>query len=145
MWLFRGRYAQYGPVICGIALCFASIAAIFTLVAARITYRREGSSGRGGTTGKIIAGLLIAAAAMMFGEIIGFGEPVFVPGYGLNAGDALILAVAATLLGIAALVSPKRLRRWRVLLLVLASGMIFGDITGWIRRSAQPSKYDVGG
>lgn len=72
---------------------------------------------------------------------VGFGEPVFVPGYGLNKGSALLLAVFATLLGVGVMTVLQRLRLWRVLLLLAASGIILGDVAGWLRRSAQPNKY----
>ncbi len=141
MWLFRGRYAHYGVAICIVALGFASVAILFALMAGRLALRSEGRSGREVRSHSTIWGLIILAAAAAFGEIVGFEEPVFVPGHGLNRGDALILSVFATLLGISALALPRNLRRWRVLLLLGTSGMLLGDVAGWLRRSAQPSKY----
>jgi hypothetical protein len=141
MWLFTGRYAHYGVAICIVALGFASVAILFALTAGRLALRGEGRSGRDARSNSIVWGLIVLAAAAAFGEIAGFEEPVFVPGYGLNRGDALILSVLATLLGIGALVLPRNLRRWRVLLLLGASGVLLGDVAGWLRRSAQPSTY----
>ncbi|HEY9141009.1 MAG TPA: hypothetical protein VIN93_08970 [Bryobacteraceae bacterium] len=98
MWLFTGRYAHYGVAICIVALGFACAAILFALMAGRLALRGEGRSGREVRSDSIVWGLIILAAAAAFGEIVGFEEPVFVPGHGLNRGDALVLSVSATLL-----------------------------------------------
>jgi hypothetical protein len=140
MWLFTGRYAHYGVAICVTALGSAFIATIFAAMAGRLAFRGKGNSGRN-LKSDIIWGFIILASAGAFGGLVGFAEPVFVPGHGLNKGNALFLAVSAVLLGAGALALPGNPRRWRVLLLLAASGMILGDVAGWLRRSAQPSKY----
>lgn len=110
-------------------------------MAGRLAVRGQGNPERGTRSRRGGWGLILLAAAATLGEIVGFGEPVFIPGYGLNKGEALLLAIAATLLGFGALVLPGSPRRWRTLLLLVSSGMLVGDTAGWIRRSAQPSKY----
>ena len=140
MWLFTGKYAGYGMAICEIALGATLIAIIFAVLAARLTTRAARRSASGVKSDHIIWGVTILAAGAVFGEMVGFGQQVFIPGYGLNKGFALILAVIATLLGLGAIGLPRRLLWWRVLPLVLASGLIFGDVAGWLRRSTEPSK-----
>jgi hypothetical protein len=135
MWLFTGRYAQYGPTICAVALVVIFIGVAFMAIAARLALRHEVKSWS-------FVVLLTLTAAITFGESVGFGEPIFVPGYGLNLGAALILAISATSIGFTGVVLPRNLRGWRILLLVLAAGMLFGDVAGWIRRSGGPSKYN---
>jgi hypothetical protein len=85
--------------------------------------------------------LVIGGVAAVFGYSSSDGEPVFVGNGGLNIGAALFAAVLAILLGaIGAILG--RLRLVRVLLLVSAAGILFGDVAGWLHRSAGPSKYD---
>lgn len=93
---------------------------------------------------KAVRTLLTFLIAMAIGEAIGFSEPVFIPGHGLNRGSALALAAAAALAGFGALLLPERVRGQRILILLVASGLLLGDVAGWIRRSAEPSKFGVG-
>jgi hypothetical protein len=127
MWLFTGRYAQLGPAICIIALGVAAVGLVFVGVASRLV--RRGDVGTWWTAGVILA---VTAAAAFDGA---FGEPVFVAN-SLNRGAALILAIVGVLLGAGgAIVSSKR-RLLGALLLVAASGILFGDLAGWLLRSA---------
>jgi hypothetical protein len=132
MWLFTGRYAQYGPAICVIALGVLSIGVIFLVIAVRLVQRRD-----------VACVLITAIVAAAFSESQAFGEPVFVSN-NFNHGTALFLAIVGILLGIGGVVLLNKLRLLRILILVAASATLFGDLAGWIRRSAGPSKYDVG-
>jgi len=134
MWLFTGRYAQYGPAICAIALGVLSIGVIFLVIAVRLVQRRD-----------VACDLITATVAAAFSESQAFGEPVFVSN-NLNQGTALFLAIVGILLGIGGVLLLKlnKLRLLRMLILVAASAILFGDLAGWIRRSAGPSKFDVG-
>jgi hypothetical protein len=132
MWFFTGRYAQYGPAICVIALGVLSIGVIFLVIAVRLVQRRD-----------VACVLITAIVAAAFSESQAFGEPVFVSN-NLNHGTALFLAIVGILLGIGGVVLLNKLRLLRILILVAASATLFGDLAGWIRRSAGPSKYDVG-
>ena len=134
MWLFTGRYAQYGPTICAIALGVLSIGVIFLVIAVRLVQRRD-----------VACDLITATVAAAFSESQAFGEPVFVSN-NLNQGTALFLAIVGILLGIGGVLLLKlnKLRLLRMLILVAASAILFGDLAGWIRRSAGPSKFDVG-
>jgi len=134
MWLFTGRYSHLGPGICLIALAVASISAIFISSAARLVQRRDLKAAN------VVNLLLAAIPAAILGQAEGFGEPVFVSD-GLNGGEALFLAIAGVLLGFGGLILSNKLRLLRVLILIVASAILFGDIAGWIRRSAGPSKY----
>ena len=133
MWLFTGRYSHLGPGICLIALAVASISAIFISSAARLVQRRDLKAAN------VVNLLLAAIPAAILGQAEGFGEPVFVSD-GLNGGEALFLAIAGVLLGFGGLILSNKLRLLRVLILIVASAILFGDIAGWIRRSAGPSK-----
>ena len=88
----------------------------------------------------IVNVLLVTIPASLLGFAVGFGEPVFVSD-SLNLGIALFLAVADIVLGMIGVVLSNRLRPLRALVLFAASAMLFGDLTGWILRSAAPSKY----
>ena len=83
---------------------------------------------------------LVAIPASFLGYAVGFGESVFVSD-SLNLGEALFLAVAGIVLGWIDVILSNRFRPLRVLVLFAASAMLFGDLTGWILRSAGPSKY----
>jgi hypothetical protein len=129
MWLFAGRYGQFGPVICAIAAAALSIGSIFLVGAVRLIRKSD------------LACLLVtASAAVAFGYSSGFSEPVFLGGH-LNAGAALIIAALGTLFGIGGEILIRRLRLVRTLLLIAGAGLLFGDVAGWIHRSAGPSKY----
>jgi hypothetical protein len=132
MWLFTGRYAQYGPAICVIAFGVVSIGVIFLVIAVRLVQRRD-----------VACVLITATVAAAFSESQAVGEPVFVSN-SLNQGTALFLAIVGILLGIGGVVLLNKLRLLRILILVAASAILFGDLAGWIRRSAGLSKYDVG-
>jgi zinc transporter ZupT len=71
---------------------------------------------------------------------VGSGEQVFVSD-SLNLGVALFLGVAGIVLGLIGVILSNRFRPLRVLLLFASSAMLFGDLTGWLLRSAGPSKY----
>lgn len=132
MWLFTGRYAQYGPAICVVALGVSSVAIIFLVIAARLVRRHD------------LASVIFTATALAaISEYQASGEPVFVSNR-LNRGVALILAIVGVLLGIGGVALPKKLRGLRMLILVAASAIIFGDVAGWIQRTTGPSKFDVG-
>ena len=132
MWLFTGRYGQYGPAICAIALGVAAIGIAFLVVAARLVRRSDVSAG------SVVGVILAVMAAAVIGEVQAFGEPVFVS-EGLNKGAALMLAIVGLLLGAGGVSVSSKRRLLGVLLLVAASGLLFGDVVGWIRRSAGPS------
>ena len=134
MWLFTGRYAHLGAAICLIALVVASVGLVFITTAVRLIQRRDLK------VPSIVNVLLVAIPASLFGYAVGCGEPVFVSDH-LNLGMALFVAVAGIVLGLLGVTLSNRLRPLRVLVLFVASGMIFGDLTGWILRSAAPSKY----
>jgi hypothetical protein len=128
-----GRYAQYGPAICVIAVGAVSIGVIFLVIAARLVQRSD-----------VACVLITATVAAAFSESQSFGEPIFT-GNSLDRGVALFLAVLGILLGVGGVILSQKLRLLRVLILVAASATLFGDVAGWIRRSAGPSKYDDGG
>jgi hypothetical protein len=135
MWLFTGRYSDFGAAICLIALGVVATGVTFIVLTARLVRRADVSPARAAV---IIVALAAAAA---FSEVKAVGEPVFVSD-SLNRGAALVLAIVGIVLGVVgAIVSSKR-RLMGILLLVIASGMLFGDVVGWIRRSAYPSKFD---
>ena len=136
MWLFTGRYRELGTAICLISFVAASLGSIFLIVATRLI------RGQKFRTGKII-GVLLAAIAVGFISLgVGSAEQVFVPPLSLNRGIALFGAIAGTLLGSVGMILPNRTRLLRVLLLAVAAGILFGDLTGWLMRSAGRSKYD---
>ena len=131
MWLFTGRYAQFGPVICAIAVGALVIGAIFLIGAVRLIRKSD-----------LVAVLVTATAAVAFSYSSAYGEPVFVGNGGLNRGAVLFLAVLGILLGVGGAILMRRLRLGRLLLLVAAAGILFGDVAGWIHRSTGLSKYD---
>lgn len=131
MWLFTGRYAQLGPVICAIAVAALAIGSTFFIGAIRLIRRSD-----------LVAVLVTVTATLAFGYSSAYGELVFVGNGGLNRGAALFLAVLGVLLGVGGVILMRRLRLVRLLLLVAASGILFGDVAGWIHRSTGPSKYD---
>ena len=131
MWLFNGRYAQFGPVICAIAVGVLAIGSIFLIGAVRLIRRSD-----------LLAVLVTATAAFAFSYLSAYGEPVFVGNGCLNRGAAMFLAVLGILLGVGSAILMHRLRLVRLLLLVAAAGILFGDVAGWIHRSTGLSKYD---
>jgi hypothetical protein len=135
MWLFTGRYRELGPVICLIAFIAASIGSIFLIVAARLV-RRHDLRAR-----KFVSVLLAVIAIATVSERLGYGEQVFIPPHSLNRGGALFIAIVGMLLGAVGVILSNRARLLRVFLLLVASGILFGDLTGWLRRSAGPGKY----
>ena len=135
MWLFTGPYSQFGAAICLIALGVTAVGVVFIVIAARLIRRTDVSATR---TGLVI---LAVAAAAAFSEFKAVGEPVFVSG-SLNRGAALILAIVGIVLGVVGTIVSSKRRLLGILFLVTASGMLFGDVAGWIRRSDNPSKFD---
>lgn len=131
MWLFTGRYAQYGPVICLIAFATLAVGLIFFVSAVRLARRSD-----------LVAAIVTAAFAAFFGYSSSYGEPVFVGNGTLNRGAALFLAVIGLVLGVCGKIFARRLRLTRLLLLLAAAGILFGDVAGWIHRSTGPSKFD---
>jgi hypothetical protein len=131
MWLVTGRYAEFGLVICAIAGAALTIGAIFFIGAVRLIRKSD-----------LFAALVTAAVTLAVGYSSAYGEPVFVGNGGLNRGAALLLAVLGIFLGVVAQIIMRRLRLLRLLFLVAASGILFGDVAGWIHRSTGPSKYD---
>lgn len=131
MWLFVGRYAHYAPAICAIAVAAVATACMFLARAARLVRRSD-----------LLAVIVVAVSAAWFGYMSGFAEPVFVGNGSLNRGAALLLAIFGGVLGVGGAILPAELRMTRILLLFAAAGLIFGDVAGWIQRSAGPSKYD---
>ncbi len=71
--------------------------------------------------------LITATVAAAIGESQAFGEPIFV-GNSLNRGVALVLAILGILLGVGGVILSQKLRLIRVLLLVAATGILFGDL-----------------
>ena len=136
MWFFSGRYRELGTAICLIALVTASVGSIFLIVAARLIRRQNFSSG--GIIGAVIA----LVAVSVISASLGSAEQVFIPPHSLNRGIALLVAIAGTLLGAVGVILSKGTRVLRVLLLVVAAGILFGDLTGWLLRLAGVSKYD---
>jgi hypothetical protein len=136
MWLFTGRYRELGTAICLISLVVASLGSIFLVVAARLI------RGQKFRTGKLIGVLLTAIAVGFISVGLGSAEQVFVPPLSLNRGIALFGAIAGIFLGFVGMILPNRTRLLRVLLLAVAAGVLFGDLTGWLLRSAGRSKYD---
>ena len=136
MWLFTGRYRELGTTICLISFVAASLGSIFLIVAVRLSQRQKFS------TWKIIGVLLTVIAVGFISVGLGSVEQVFIPPNGLNRGIALFAAIAGTLLGSVGVILPNRTRLLRVLLLSVAAGMLFGDLTGWLLRSNGISKYD---
>jgi hypothetical protein len=134
MWLFTGRYAHLGAAICLITFVVASVGIVFVTRAARLIQRRDLN------VPNIFNVLLVAVPASLLGYAVGSGEPVYVSD-SLNLGEALFLAVVGIVLGLIGVTLPSRLRPLRVLVLFAASAVLFGDLTGWILRSAAPSKY----
>jgi hypothetical protein len=134
MWLFTGRYAHLGAAICLIALVVASVCIVFITTAVRPSQRRDLK------VSNIVNVLLVAIPASLLGYAVGCGEPVFVSD-NLNLGMALFVAVAGIVLGLIAVTLSNKLRPLRVLVLFASAAMLFGDLTGWILRSAAPSKY----
>ena len=131
VWLFSGRYAQFGPVICASAIAALAVGTTFLIGSVRLIRKSD-----------LVAVLATAVVTVSVGYSWAYGEPVFVGNGGLNRGAALYLAVLGVLLGVGGAILIRRLRLVRLLLLVAASGILFGDVAGWIRRSAGPSKYD---
>jgi hypothetical protein len=134
MWLFVGRYAHLGGAICLIALAVVSVGIIFMTLAVRVIQKRDLR------IPNAVNFLLLAIPASFFGYAVGSGEQVFVSD-SLNIGEALILAVGATLLGSTVAIMSNRFRGLRVLILIASTAVLFGDLTGWLLRSAGPSKY----
>ena len=132
MWLFTGRYAQYGPAICAIAASVAAVAVTFFVMAVRSIQRSD-----------LACILVVVTVAGAFSESGAYGEPVFASNH-LNLGVALLLAIVGLSLGIGGVFLSKKLRLSRVVILVAASAILLGDLTGWIWRSAGPSKFDGG-
>jgi hypothetical protein len=130
MWLFTGRYAQFGPVICAIAVAAMATASTFLMGAVRLIRKSD-----------FVAVLITATVTVAVGYSSAYDAPVFVGNGGLNRGSALLLAVLGVLVGVGATL-VRRPRLVRLLLLIAASGILFGDVAGWIHRSAGPSKYD---
>src|SRR5215467_13534588 len=116
MWLFAGRYASLGPTICLIALVTASIAILFAVVAVRLVRRSDLDASVG-------VSLAVAASAIVSG-VLGFGEQVVIPPNSLNRGIALFLAVGGVLVGVAGMMVPNRIRFVRVLILLIAAGVL---------------------
>lgn len=135
MWLFTGRCAHFGPAICSIAAGVASVAVVYLLLAARLMQRHD-----------LLAVLVTAIGAAVFSESEGFAEPVFASNH-LTLGSAMFLALFGILLGLGAVLLSRKLRLLRTLILVAASaillGDLLGDLAGWLRRSAGPSKFEV--
>ena len=131
MWLFAGRYAHFGLIICVIATVALAIGFTFLGVAVRMARRPE-----------LAMSCATALAALLFGYAAGCAEPVFVGNGGLNRGAALLTAVLGISMGLGGVVLTRRLHFVRVLLLAGAAGILVGDVAGWIRRSSAPSKYD---
>jgi hypothetical protein len=134
MWLFTGRYAHLGTAICVITFVVASVCIAFITTAVRLIQRRDLK------VPNIVNVFLVTIPASLLGFAVGSGEPVFVSD-NLNLGVALFLAVADIVLGLIGVALSNRLRPLRVLVLSAASAMLFGDLTGWILRTAAPSKY----
>jgi hypothetical protein len=128
---FTGRYAQFGPVICAIAAGALAIGSIFLVGAVRLIRRSD-----------LVAVLATAATTVVVGYSSAYGEPVFVGNGGLNRGAALFLAGLGILVGVGGALLMRKLRLIRLLLLVAAAGILFGDVAGWIHRSTGLSKYD---
>lgn len=131
MWLFTGRYAQFGPVICAISVIAVAVGLLFLIYALRLIRKSD-----------LVAVLVTAIVTVAVGYSSGYGEPVFVGNGSLNRGAALFGAAIGVFLGVAGAILMRRLRLARLLLLIAASGILFGDVAGWIHRSAAPSKYD---
>jgi competence protein ComEC len=131
MWLFTGRYAQFGPVICLIAIAALSIGCIFLLGALRLARRSD-----------LAALLVIATVAVAFGYSSAFGEPVFVGNGGLNRGAALFVAVLGILLGVGGAILTHRVRLLRVLLLIAAATYPFAPRLA--RGELEATVIDVG-
>lgn len=131
MWLFAGRYAHFGPIICAIATVALTVGLTFLGVAVRMARKPE-----------LALSCATALAALLFGYLAGYAEPVFVGNGGLNRGAALLVAVLGISVGLGGVVLTRRLHLMRVLLLAAASGILIGDVAGWIHRSSGPSKYD---
>jgi hypothetical protein len=134
MWLFTGRYAHLGLAICLIAFVVASIGIVFLATAFHLIQRRDLNFPN------TVNVLLVAIPASLLGYAVGAGEQVFVSDR-LNLGMALVLAVAAVVLGLIGVIPSSRFRLLRCLVLFAASAILLGDLTGWILRSAGPSKY----
>jgi hypothetical protein len=134
MWLFVGRYAHLGGAMCLITLAVVSVGIIFMTIAVRVIQRPDLRIANAVTI------LVVIILASFFGFAVGSGEQVFVSDR-LNVGEALFLAVAGTLLGSTAAIMSNRFRGLRVLILIAVTAMLFGDLTGWLLRSAGPSKY----
>jgi hypothetical protein len=131
MWLLTGRYAAFGPVICVIAVAAGAVGATFLIGAIRLIRKSD-----------LGAVLMTAMGAVAYGYSSAYGEPTFVGNGALNRGAALSVAVLGVLLGVGGAILLSRLRLLRLLLLIAASGILFGDVAGWIRRTTGPSKYD---
>jgi hypothetical protein len=132
MWLFKGQCAQHGPAIVAVTAVAVCIAILFLRIAARSVRRSD--------LGWFV---VVGVAAVSLGYSSGFSEPVFV-GSSLNAGAALFIGITAIGVGIIGVFVIKKFRLLRVLVLIAGAGILFGDAAGWLYRSAQPSKYDVG-
>jgi len=135
MWLFTGRHRELGAAICVIAFIAASIGSVFVILAGRLITRQDLSAR------KVLSFLLCAVTiSATIGATQGFGEPVFTPPNALNRGSALFIAILGALLGVVGAMLSNKARLLRVLLLVVASGLLFGDLTGWLWRSAGATK-----
>jgi hypothetical protein len=131
MWLFNGRYAQFGPVICAIAIAALAVGFTFLIGAVQLIRKPD-----------LVLVVVTATLASALGYSCAHGEPVFVVGSGLNRGAALFLAILGVLLGVVGAILSRRLRLVSLLLLVAASGILFGDVAGWLHRTTGPSKFD---
>src|SRR5215475_6158122 len=89
MWLFTGHYAQFGPIICSIAVAVLAIGSTFLIGAARLICKSD-----------LVAVLTTGMATVAVGYSSAYSEPVFVGNGSLNRGAALFLAVLGLLLGV---------------------------------------------
>lgn len=99
MWLFTRRYAQFGPVICAIAVAALDIGSTFLIGAVRLIRKSD-----------LLAVLVTATVTAAVGYSSGYGEPVFVGNGGLNRGAALFLFVLGVSLGVGGAIMMRRLR-----------------------------------
>ncbi len=134
MWLFTGRYAHLGTAICLVTFVVASIGIVFITTGVRLVQRPDCK------VPNAVNVLLAAIPALLLGHVVGSEEQVFVSDR-LNLGVALFLGVAGSVLGLIGVILPNKFRPLRVLLLFASSAVLFGDLTGWLFRSAGPSKY----
>ena len=132
MWLPIGRHAQFGTIVWEIAAAALAIGSIFLVVALRLIRRPNPTP--------VLATAIVTVAV---GYSSAYSEPVFAANGGLNRGNALALALVGVLLGVSGAFLIRRPQLARLLLLVAASGILFGDVAGWIHRSTGPSKIPI--